>query len=176
MKLARIALIVLVSAATAHAQNKEAHEKDEAGEAAKNAPALAAALKDAKVSLVDGLKAAEKSGTPISAKFELEDGKLQLSVYTMKGDKFAEVVVDHKTGKIVKTEAITSGEDLTAAKKQAEAMAKTKRSLRDVVTKEEKANAGFKAVSVSAEMEAGAPHADVNLLKGSEPKRVEDKL
>ena len=73
MKLARIALIVMVGAATAHAQNKEAHEKEEAGEAAKNGPALAAALKDAKLSLADGLKAAEKSGTPISAKFELED-------------------------------------------------------------------------------------------------------
>ena len=176
MKLARIALIVMVSAATAHAQTKEAHEKAEEGEAARNAPALAAALKDAKVSLADGLRAAEKSGTPISAKFELEDGKLQLSVYTMKGDKFAEVVVDHKTGKIAKTEAITSGDDLAAAKKQAEAMAKTKRALRDVVTKAEKANAGFRAVSVSAEMENGAAQADVNLLKGSEAKHVEDKL
>src|SRR5262249_55676806 len=151
-------------------------EKEEASEAAKNAPALAAALKDAKVSLADGLKAAEKSGTPISAKFELEDGKLQLSVYTMKGDKFAEIIIDHKTGKIAKTEPITSGDDLTAAKKQAEAMAKTKRALRDVVTKAEKANAGFKAVSVSAEMENGAAQADVNLLKGSEAKHIEDKL
>src|ERR1043166_2327735 len=62
MKLARIALIVMVGAATAHAQSKEAHDKEEAGEAAKNAPALAAALKDAKLSLADGLKAAEKSG------------------------------------------------------------------------------------------------------------------
>src|SRR5215813_7129785 len=167
MKLARIALIVMVGAATAHAQNKEAHEKDEASEAAKNAPALAAALKDAKVSLADGLKAAEKSGTPISAKFELEDGKLQLSVYTMKDDKFAEVIVDHKTGKVTKTEPITGGEDLTAAKKQAAAMAKTKRSLRDVVGKAEKANPGFKAVSVWAEMENGAAQADVSLLKGT---------
>jgi len=175
MKLARIALVVMLGAATAHAQNKEAHEKDEAGEV-KDAAALAAALKDAKVSLADGLKAAEKSGTPISAKFELEDGKLQLSVYTMKGDKFAEVIVDHKTGKVTKTEPITSGEDLTAAKKQAEAMAKTKRSLRDVVAKAEKANAGYKAVGVWADMESSGAKADVNLVKGSESKHIEDKL
>src|SRR5262247_573969 len=134
MKLARIALVVMLGAATAHAQNKEAHEKDEAGEV-KDAAALAAALKDAKVSLADGLKAAEKSGTPISAKFELEDGKLQLSVYTMKGDKFAEVVVDHKTGKVAKSEAITGGEDLTAAKAQSGAMAKAKASLRSATEK-----------------------------------------
>src|SRR6266705_1144954 len=96
---------------------------------------LAKALKDAKVSLQSGLQASAREGTPISVKYELEEGKLQLSVYTMKGDKFFEVVVDHKTGKVVKTEPITSGDDLAAAKKQAEAMAKTKRSLREVVAK-----------------------------------------
>ena len=176
MTTASIALAILMCAATAHAQKTESHEKAEAGEAAKNATALAAALKDAKVSLVDGLKASEKSGTPISAKFEVEGGKLQLSVYTMKGDKFSEVIIDHKTGKVAKTEAITGGEDLAAAKKQAEAMAKTKRSLRDVVTKAEKANAGFKAVSVEPEIEGGTAQADVNLLKGTEARHIEDKL
>jgi hypothetical protein len=40
-----------------------------------------------KVSLDDGLRASETRGTPISAKFEIEDGKLQLSVYTKKDDK-----------------------------------------------------------------------------------------
>lgn len=176
MKLARIALIVMLGAATAHAQNKEAHANDEAGEGGKDAAALAAAVKDTKVSLADGLKAAEKNGTPISAKFEVEDGKLQLSVYTMKGDKFAEVIVDHKTGQVTKVEPITGGHDLTAARKQAEAMAKTKRSLRDVVSKIEKANAGYKAVSVWADMESSGVKADVNLLKGTESKHVEDKL
>lgn len=176
MKLVQIALVVMLGAATAHAQAKAAHDKDEAGEGVKNAPALAAALKDAKVSLVDGIKASAKSGTPISAKFEIEDGKLQLSVYTMKGDKYFEVIVDHKTGKVAKSEAITGGDDLAEAKKQAAAMAKTKRSLSDVVSKAEKANAGFKAVSVEAEIEGGVAQADVNLMKGTEAKHVEDKL
>jgi len=175
MKLVHIALVTMLGAATAHAQAKEAQE-DEAGEGVKNAPALAAALKDAKVSLVDGIKASEKSGTPISAKFEIEDGKLQLSVYTMKGDKYFEVIVDHKTGKVTKAEAIAGGDDLAEAKKQAAAMAKTKRSLRDVVGKVEKANAGFKAVSVEAEIEGGVAQADVNLIKGTEAKHIEDKL
>ena len=83
-----------------------------------------------KTSLEKGLSASETQGKPISGKFEVEDGKLQLSVYTMKGDKFSEVIVDHKTGKVAKTEAITGGDDLTAAKAQSEAMAKTKLSLR----------------------------------------------
>jgi len=133
-------------------------------------------MKEAKVSLASALQASEKTGTPISGKFEIEDGKLQLSVYTMKGDKFFEVIVDHKTGKVVKTELITGGDDLTAAKKQAAAMAKTKRSLREVVLKVEKANAGYQAVGVTPEIEGGAVQADVALLKGTDSKQVEEKL
>lgn len=165
-----------MSAATAYSQESDAHEKADAAEAAKNAPALAAAMKEAKVSLAGGLRASQKEGTPISGKFEVEDGKLQLSVYTMKADKFFEVIVDHKTGNVVKTEPVTGGDDLAAAKKQAEAMAKTKRSLRDVVAKAEKANAGYKAVSVAAEIENGAAIAEVAMLKGTESKQVEEKL
>jgi hypothetical protein len=85
---------------------------------------LAEALESVRVSLDDGLQESEAQGTPISGKFEMEDGKLQLSVYTMKDGKFLEVIVDHKTGKIAKAEPITGGDDLTAAKAQAEAMAK----------------------------------------------------
>jgi hypothetical protein len=44
----------------------------------KGLPALAAALKDTKVNLGDGLKASERKGKPVSAKFEIDDGKLQL--------------------------------------------------------------------------------------------------
>src|SRR5438105_15898041 len=103
MRSASIALAILMSVSTAYADDDKAHEKAESSEAAKNAPALAAAMKEAKVTLATALMASEKQGTPISAKFELDDGKLQLSVYTMKGDKFFEVVVDHKTGKVTKT-------------------------------------------------------------------------
>ena len=38
---------------------------------------LAAALKAAKATLQDGLRASKAQGTPISAKFEIEDGKLR---------------------------------------------------------------------------------------------------
>jgi hypothetical protein len=176
MRSASITLAILMGATMAHAQENAAHEKAEVAEGAKNGPALAVAMKEAKVSLAMGLKASEKTGTPISAKFEIDDGKLQLSVYTMKGDKFFEVVVDHKSGKVVKTEPITGGDDLAAAKKQGDAMAKTKHSLRQVVAKAEKANAGYKAVSVSAEIENGAAEADMALLKGTELKKVEEKL
>src|SRR5258705_11470644 len=97
MKSASIALAVLMVAAMEHAQENEADEKSEHSQ---NAPALAAAMKEAKVSLAIGITASEKEGTPISGKFEVEDGKLQLSFYTMKGEKFFEVIVDYKSGKV----------------------------------------------------------------------------
>jgi hypothetical protein len=69
--------------------------------------AMATALKDTNFTLQDGLKAGEREGQPISAQFEIDDGKLQISIYTTKGDDFSEVVADPKTGAIVKTEKIT---------------------------------------------------------------------
>src|SRR5258705_6363702 len=42
----------------------------------------------AKISLQQGLAASAQAGQPISAKFEVDKGKLQLSVYTVKeGDR-----------------------------------------------------------------------------------------
>lgn len=165
-----------VGFASVRAQETKDSEKTEAAEAAKNAPALAAALKEAKVSLEAGLKASEAEGKPISGKFEVEDGKLQLSVYTAKSGKFFEVIVDHQTGKVTKAEPITEEEDLEDAKKQANAMAKGKASLADAVAKAVKANPGYRAVSVAAELEGGAANADVGLLKGSASKNVDEKL
>ena len=88
--------------------------------------ALAAAMKDATATLQGGLKASEREGTPISAKFEIGDGKLQLSVYTTKGDGFTEVVADPKTGTITEAETIKDADDLKAAAAQKAAMAKAK--------------------------------------------------
>ncbi len=53
----------------------------------------------------------------------------------MKENKFAEVVVDNKTGKVAKADPITEGEGLEAAKAQSQAMAKAKLSLSEVTDK-----------------------------------------
>src|SRR5437870_3527395 len=137
---------------------------------------LAKALKGVKTSLEKGLPASESQGKPNTGKFEAEDGKLQLSVYTMKGDKFSEVIVDHKTGKTAKTEAITAGEDLSAAKAQSAAMAKPKESLRSASENGVKANKGFQADSVSPSLKGGHPVAEVTLVKGDEFKTASEKL
>jgi hypothetical protein len=142
--------------------------------------ALAAAMNDAVATLQDGLKASEREGTPISAKFEIEDGKLQLSVYTMKGNDFAQVVADPKTGAIAKAERITEAEDLKAAALQKAAMAKAKVPLLTAVETAVKANTGYsqepRAVSIFPELKNGQATAEVTLLAGHTFKKVMQKL
>ena len=137
---------------------------------------LAKALKDVKFSLQKGLSASAREGRPISAKYEVEHDKLQLSVYTMKGGKFSEVIVDHTTGKVAKVDPLTSSEDLTAAKAQSQAMAKAKRSLEAAAFEAVKENKGYRVVSVMPALKDGHPVADVTLVRDSEWKTVPEKL
>ena len=145
--------------------------------AEKESPAaLAKVLPEASVSLDQGLKASEREGKPISGKYELENGALQLSVYTMKGDKFSEVIVDHKAGSIKKAETVTDAGDLKHAKEQSQAMTKAKLSLDTAVQNAVKANSGFRAVSAMPMLKSGRPVAEVTLMKGADVKKVTEKL
>jgi hypothetical protein len=138
--------------------------------------ALAAAMKDATATLQGGLKAGERDGTPISAKFEIEDGKLQLSIYTMKGNSFSEIVADPQTGAIAKTEKIADTDDLKAAAAQEAAMVKAKVPLLTATETAVKNNPGFRAVSVYPELKGGQPTAEVTLVQGATFKKVTEKL
>jgi len=106
----------------------------------------------------------------------VDDGKLQLSVYTAKQDKFWEVIVDHTSAKVSKTEEIKEGEDLTAAKAQSEAMAKAKKSLSSAAQKAVAANAGYRAVSVVPTLEQGKSVATVVLENATGTKTVSESL
>jgi uncharacterized membrane protein YkoI len=132
-------------------------------------------LESAKVPLEKGLAAAQQKGKPISGKFEMDEGKLQLSVYTAGQGKYWEVVVDHSTGKVSKTEEIKQGEDLSAAKAQGEAMAKSTKSLKDAAEKAVSANPGYRTVSVVPELQGGTPVATVVLesAKGTKVVRID---
>src|SRR5262249_37412388 len=110
------------------------------------------------------------------AKYELEDGKLQLSVYIAKGDKFSELVVDHKSGKVAKTEAITGGDDLKDAQAQNAAMSKAKQTLRAAVVAAMAVNKGFRAVSAIPKLDGDHPVAQVTLVMGADSKTVAQKL
>jgi hypothetical protein len=135
---------------------------------------LAKALMGAKVSLAEGLRVSTSEGTPLSGKYELEEGKLQLSVYTMKGDTFSEVIVDHTTGKVAKVEPITGGEDFTAATAQRAAMAK--RALPEVVDAAVKTYTGYRAVSIVPAVKGGHAVADIILVKDGTFTTVAESL
>ena len=141
-----------------------------------NTPALAKAISGASITLQQGLAASADQGRPISAKYEIDEGTFQLSVYTEKASKFSEVVVDHTTGKVAKSEAITRGDDLRKAKAQSKAMANVKGTLQSVVDKGEHDSPGFRAVSVEPKLKAGHAIAAVTLVKGNQFKSVAEPL
>ena len=106
----------------------------------------------------------------------MEDGALQLSVYAVKADKFSEIIVDHKSGAIKKTETITDAGDLKDAAGQSAAVAKSKISLDRAVQAAVAANAGYAATSVVPGLSGGHPVADITLIKGEDVKKVQQKL
>jgi hypothetical protein len=143
--------------------------------------ALARALVGAWLPLESGLVLSSTVGTPISAKYEIEDGVLQLSVYTLKadtfsGDSFSEVVVDFSAGMIARSDVLTDGEDLSAAQSQKAAMTGAKRSLGAATADAVNANPGYRAVSTTPSLNGGHPVVEVILLRGTDWKVVSAPL
>jgi len=163
-------LVLVVATGLASAGAGSARAQDDELEA------MAAALKDTTYTLQEALKAGEREGQPISAQFEMDDGKLQISIYTTKGDDFSEVVADPKTGAIVKTEKITDTDELNDAADQKAAMLKAKTSLVTAADAAVKENAGFRAVSIFPDLRDGHAIAEVTLLQGTTAKKVTEKL
>jgi len=141
-----------------------------------NPAAMAKALHQASLPLEKATKVSEREGKPISAKYEIENGALQLSIYTMKGDRFSELIVDHNSGAVANDQWITEADDLKAAKAQAAAMAKARTTLDVAIETAVKGNAGYRAVSVVPKLEGDRPVAVITLMKGQDVKRVNEKL
>jgi hypothetical protein len=132
---------------------------------------LAPVVGGAKVTLEQAMATSKKNGKPVSAKFEIENGKPQLSVYTVKeGSKYFEVIVDQTSGEIAKADPITGGDDLTEAKKQNDGMFRATRELREAVREAKHDNPGYSAVSVSSEMKDNHSVATVLLVKDNDWK------
>jgi hypothetical protein len=162
-----MAILSLVAFSSSFVLAADEHEEQQA---------LIKVIGSAKVTLQQGLAAAEARGQPISGKFEVDDGKLQLSVYTSKDGKFFEVLVDYATDSVTKSEPITEGDDLADAKAQSAAMAKAKTTLKAAVDKALGQSPGFRAISVTPDIKDGRPVAAVVLLKGEEFKTVQASL
>jgi uncharacterized membrane protein YkoI len=90
--------------------------------------------------------------------------------------KSFEAVVNHATGKVLKIEPITEGDDLAAANAQSAAMAKTKTSLKEAVDKAMAQSANARAISVVPSLKDGRPMVSVVLLDGEQVKTVQQPL
>ena len=141
---------------------------------------LANALSGAKVSLQQGFTASEREGQPISGKFEMDEGRLQLSIYTAREGEFYEVIVDHMTGTVTKVEPITEGEDLAQAKSQKAAMDRAKVKLGDAANKAKGQAKGEVAdvlvVSAIPELKDDRPEATIVLLQGKRFSTASERL
>lgn len=142
----------------------------------KQMPALIKAIPQAKVPLAQGIKNAEQGGKAISAQYEVDEGHFQLSVFVSKGDDINEVIVDYTTGAIKSSDKLTDPDDIKDAKKQLAAMAKAKTSLADAVAEAVKANPGFEAIRIVPRLSGGQAQAAIALLKGSQVKKITEKL
>jgi hypothetical protein len=148
-----------------------ANDEDESQEA------LIKLLDDAKIELQQGLVAGEQEGQPISAKFEVDEGKLQLSIYTAKDGRFSEVLVDYVTGKVLKVEPISGGDDFTAASEQSAAMAKAKISLKSAVDRTMTESAkNIRIVRAVPSLKDGHPVASIDVLNYNQIKAIQQPL
>ena len=142
---------------------------------------LTRAMPGAWLPLEGGLVVGEREGTPLSAKYEVDDGAFQLSVYTSKngspsGETFMEVIMDYSAGVVLKSVPITDESDLAAARAQKKAMDRATRTLAEVTADVVKANAGYRAVIATPHLENGRPVAEVTLVRGDDWKVVSEPL
>jgi hypothetical protein len=108
---------------------------------------------------------------------EVDEGKLQLSVYTMKEGKFSEVLVDYTNGKVVKAEPITEGDDLAAANLQSAAMTDAKITLKEAVDKTVAQSAkNIRAVRAVPSLKDGHPVASIDVLNYNQIKAIQQPL
>jgi hypothetical protein len=137
---------------------------------------LARELKRAWLPLESAMVVSRSAGTPISAKYEIDDGAFQASVYTVKDDTFSEVIVDYNAGTVTKVDPITDGGDLAAARGQKEAMARATRSLEEATAEAVRLNPGYRAVSALPRLSEGHPIVDVVLINGTDWRAVVGRL
>jgi hypothetical protein len=146
------------------------------GDLAQDYTALAAALKNAKGTLESGLKAAEQVGRPISAKFVLADGTLQLSLWIAKDDRFSEIILYPAIRMITEVATVSDADEARVATAQKLALESATVSFLSATESAVKANNGLRAVSALPMLSEGRPVAVVTLLGPDGFRVVMEKL
>jgi hypothetical protein len=151
----------LFVAILAHPGLALSHDRDEAPD-----PVIfGIALANATATLQEGLAAGEHQGRPVSARFEMPGGELQLSVYTATANGFVETILDPRTAAIISVEPITDADDLAQATVQKAVMERATLSLLGATRQALSDSAGSRAVSVVPELRNGQPIARVTLRR-----------
>ncbi len=133
-------------------------------------------LQSAWLPLESAMVPSQSEGTPISAKYEIDDGTFQLSVYPMKAAGFSEVIVDYSAGTITKVETITDAGDLATARAQKDALAKAARTLGEATAEVVRQHSGYRAVNAVPSLDGEDPVVEVILFNGSDWKTVTGRL
>ena len=101
----------------------------------------------------------------------------QLTVFVEKAGAFSEVFIDHMTGKVVKTDKITDGDDMKEAKDESKASSKATTTLASAVASVLAANPGYTAVEVSPVAQGkDKAVASITLMKDGKFKGVTQPL
>ena len=133
-------------------------------------------LPQATVSLDEAIKVSKREGKPISAEYDVEDGGLQISVYAKNGDQFSEVIVDPKSGSIIKTKPLTDPKEIREAEAESAAITKAKLPLEAALGAAVSANNGYRAVGIIPIINDDEPVATVTMIGGDGIKTVAEKL
>ena len=147
-----------------------------AGDADQGYAALAAKLKNVKGTLESGLKAGERVGRPIAAKFVLEHGVLQLSLRIAKDDVISEFNLYPALGAINEVVDFADPAKIEVATAQKLAIDSATISLFSATESAVKSNKGFRAIGVLPMLSEGRPVAVVTLLGRDGIRVVTEKL
>jgi hypothetical protein len=142
----------------------------------KDMAVLAAGMREMQATVEQALASAAKAGRPISAKFELDDGEVELSIYVENSMGFREVLANPHTGAAAGETLITDGADLKDARQQSAAMAKAKTTLLASAQHAAAANPGARIVSIFPELQNGRAIAIVTLLRDGSFTKVTENL
>jgi len=147
-----------------------------AGDIDGNRQLLATTIKNVRGTLEDGLKASERLGKPISAKFAVERGVVYLAISIAKNDSFSEFILYPTIRIVTEIVKVTDAAELKIAVERKLAMERASMSLLSAAENAVKANDGARVVSIFPMAEESHPIAVVTLLRNGEFNVVVEEL
>ena len=148
----------------------------EAGDIDGNNQLLATAMQNVSGTLEDGLRASERVGKPISAKFAVDRGVVHLSISIAKTDGFSEIMLYPTIRMVTEIVEVTDASELKIAVERKLAMERASMSLLSAAENAVKTNDGSRVVSIFPMAEEGHPIAVVALLRNGEFNIVMEEL